>query len=253
MEPQFKDFADIDGVEWSSAHTLLANMGGFVIRFGQCSDNLKATTSELGKSADSNCAMAQRDLLNVEKDIIDDGREAPTASDEADTTNHSLELRTPSVLANQPAAAAQGPDTINDTRELSDLCKPFLVSSVTPRTLERGGETLSTDDFVQNTQSASKVRVLTQNTQLARVQSGNDDGTCMESLQKPKFPRQEMNDAAPKFAQIKECLSLQSRDPIHGIEAYARVQLADTAAIGDSPWFLDHDIVLLVNSALWNV
>ncbi|KAF6238126.1 hypothetical protein HO173_003760 [Letharia columbiana] len=54
-----------------------------------------------------------------------------------------------------------------------------------------------------------------------------------------------MNDAVPRFAQIKEYLSLQSRDPIHGVEAYARVQLADAAAIGNSPWNLDHNNVLL--------
>lgn len=62
-----------------------------------------------------------------------------------------------------------------------------------------------------------------------------------------------MNDAVPRFAQIKEYLSLQSRDPIHGVEAYARVQLADAAAIGNSPWSLDHNNVLLVSSALRNV
>ena len=256
LDPQYKEFADIDGVEWSSAHTFLANMGGFVIRFGQYLDNLEATTSELAKSADNNCAMAQRVLSNGEEDIIYDGREVSNKADR--TTKHSLELRTPSVLANRPAAAAQGPDTINGTGELSNLCKPLLVSSITPRTLECGGETLDTDAFVQNSQSASKVRVQTQNMKLARVQSSDDDGICMESLQKPKNPRQEngeraMNNGASKFAQIQEYLSLQSRDPIHGVEAYARVQLADAAAIGNAPLILDHNNVLLVNSALRNV
>lgn len=227
-------------------------MGGFVIRFGQCIDNLEATTSELVKSAKKNGAMAQRDLSNREEDIIDDGKEAPTtASDKADrTTKHPLELRTPSVLANQRAAATQAPDTINGTRELSNLYKP---SSITPRTLECGGETFSTDALVQNTQSASKVRVQTQNTQLAIVQPGDDKGTCAEYLQKPTDPRQEINDAALKFAQVKEYLSLQSRDLIQGFEAYARIQLADAAAIGNSPWTLDHNNVLLVSSALRSV
>ena len=258
LASQFKEYAEIDGVEWSDAHTFLANMGGFVIQFEEETHKSAATTSEMVTSTHEFCAGTPRDVPNDESGVTDDEREVPVGIEkDCSEERQSLGSCSPSILAKQPVDHGAG--GINGTEALSGSVEVPLVPSSTPMILESGCEkACSTGAVSQRMQPASPVKIQDPIAPPAVAQSSNDNLVYIQSLHTltgshPENLEKACPDLDPNLAQTKEYIRSQSLDKIRGVEAYVLTQLADAAAIGDSPWTLDPTHVFLVNLALRNI
>lgn len=253
----YRHIAEIDDVEWSIAHTCLANMGGFIIRFQDDIDHCKSRGSLHHGDEDENAVEPSKDITVAdEKDQNND--EAQMTSDKtaglssqtwqtrlADanstqanvpvfrqandgmTSKQDASLR---VLSSAASSTTEEPQlAISFTRS---ACEVNEVASLSPVLSNRSRTFQSTDNEPANDKSS-----------VNRVEE-SQSGSTQEDLEYGLTKQQRY------FARAKSRLIQLSLTPNHGLQAYVSGERADESAIGPTSWSQDSKNTDVARSAL---